>query len=122
MLILTVTFDQEMSSAGFDVAPAAGGEAPKCLKTPRLLDDGKTFALLCTTRPGAAYALAFNSGATGGFANVGDQRAEPGSLAFTTTKDSDGPRNIDEAMKAAKLKSFDMPVQEMPGMPGKTGP
>lgn len=122
VLILTVTFDQEMSPAGVDVAPAAGGDAPKCLKTPRLLDDGKTFALLCTTRPGAAYALAFNSGATGGFANVGDQRAEPGSLAFTTTKDSDGPRSIDEAMKAAKLKSFDMPVQEMPGMQAKTAP
>ena len=58
VLILTVTFNQEMSPDRFDVAAAAGGEAPKCLKTPRLLDDSKTFGLLCTTRPGAAYALA----------------------------------------------------------------
>jgi hypothetical protein len=118
VLILTVTFDQEMSPDHFDVAAAAGGEAPRCLKTPRLLDDGKTFALLCTTRPGAAYALAFNAQATGGFANVGEQRAEPAALAFTTTKDSDGPRNIDEAMKAAKLTKFQVPIQETPGLPG----
>jgi len=122
VLILTVTFDQEMSPNGFDVAPASGGDAPKCLKTPRLLDDGKTFGLLCTTRPGASYALAFNSAETDGFANVGGQRAESGSLAFTTTKDGDGPRSIDEAIKAAKLKSFDVPVQEMPGMPGRPAP
>ncbi len=123
VLILTVTFDQEMSPNGFDVVPApGGGDALKCLKTPRLLEDGKTFALLCTTRPGATYALAFNGGAAGGFANVGDQRAEPASLAFTTTTDSEGPRSIEEAMKVAKLKSFDMPVQETPGLAGKTTP
>jgi hypothetical protein len=121
VLILTVTFDQEMSPDGFDVTPAAGGDAPKCLKTPRLLDDGKTFALLCTIRPEASYAVAFNAGPSGGFANVGAQRAEPGSLAFTTTKDTEGPRSIDEAMKAASLKSFDVPVQETPGL-GNTAP
>ena len=43
VLILKLTFDQRMTAGGFDVAPAAGAEAPDCLKTPRLLDDGKTF-------------------------------------------------------------------------------
>src|SRR5258705_1255288 len=49
--VLTVTFDQPMLKTGFDFGAAAGGEAPNCLKTPRLLNDNKTFVLLCTTDP-----------------------------------------------------------------------
>jgi len=122
VLILTITFDQQMTPGGFDVAAAAGGEAPPCLKTPRLLDDGKTFALLCTTDGGKAYRLAFNGGAQGGFANIGDRRAEPSTLAFTTTTDSSGPRSVQDAMKQANLKTFDMPVQETPGLGSKAAP
>jgi hypothetical protein len=122
VLILTVTFDQEMAPGGFDLGAAGEGEAPPCLATPRLLDGGKTFAFLCTTRPGKAYALAFNGQAAGGFANVAAQRAQPAPLSFTTTTASDGPHNIQDAMKAAKLKTFDMPVQETPGLKGKAQP
>lgn len=117
--ILTVTFDQEMSPAGFDLTAAAGGEAPPCLKIPRLLDDRKTFAWLCTSGAGKTYALAFNAGASGGFANVADQRATPSTLTFTTTASVDGPRNIADAMKQANLKTFEIPIQETPGLTGK---
>lgn len=117
VLILTVTFDQEMSPSGYDLA--ASGEPLACLKTPRLLDDGKTFAWLCTTGFGKSYALTLNGGATGGFANVADQRAEGSTLAFSTTTSTDGPRNVQEAVKQAKLKSFEIPIQETPGFAAK---
>ena len=119
VMILTVTFDQEMSPGGFDLTPAAGGEVLPCLKIPRLLDNRKTFAWLCTSGSGKTYALAFNAGATGGFANVADQRATPSTLTFTTTASVDGPRNIADAMKQANLKTFEIPIQETPGLPAK---
>jgi hypothetical protein len=117
VLILTVTFDQEMSPSGFDLEPAAGGEAPPCLKIPRLLDDGKTFAWLCTTRPGKSYQLQLNAADHGGFTNLAEERAEPNTLAFTTTSAPDGPSNIRDAVKLAGLKAFEIPVQETPGLP-----
>src|SRR4051794_33767712 len=48
VLVIAVTFDQPMLDLAFDLGPAAGGEAPQCLKTPRLLPDSHTFVLLCT--------------------------------------------------------------------------
>jgi hypothetical protein len=122
VLILTVTFDQKMLQTGFDFAPAAGGEMPDCLKTPRLLDDGKTFVLLCTTLPGKAYALSFNAAPQGGFANVAEHRAQGASLAFTTTTAGDGARTIQDALKAAKLQNVDIPIQDTPGLPTKPAP
>jgi len=117
--VLAVTFDQPMLKTGFDVAAAPGGEAPPCLKTPRLLDDNKTFVLLCTTDPHKAYAIAFNARPSGGFQNAAEHRAEPATLKFSTT-DGDGPRNIQEALKAASLRDIDMPIQESPDRRGET--
>jgi hypothetical protein len=111
--VMSVTFDQPMLKTGFDFGPAAGGETPHCLKTPRLLNDNKTFVLLCTTEPHKAYALTFNARPEGGFENVSEHRAEPSTLAFSTT-DADGPRDIHEAMKVANLTDLDMPIQESP--------
>ncbi|HEY8003698.1 MAG TPA: hypothetical protein VIE16_05685, partial [Phenylobacterium sp.] len=121
VLILTVTFDQKMLETGFDFSAAPGGEMPNCLKTPRLLTDGKTFALLCTTEPHKSYALALNSKAQGGFASVAQRRAQPGSLAFTTT-DADGPRSIPDALKAEHLPNIDIPIEVDPGHQDKPAP
>ncbi len=122
VLVLSVTFDQPMLKTGFDFGPAAGGETPHCLKTPRLLDDNKTFVLLCTTDPHKSYALTFNAKPEGGFENVAEHRAEPSTLAFSTT-DGNGPRDIHAAMKAASLRDIDMPIQESPERRAeKTGP
>ena len=85
VLVMSVTFDQPMLKTGFDFGPAAGGEPPRCLKTPRLLDDNKTFVLLCTTQPHRSYAVTFNAKPKGGFTNVADHRAAPATLAFSTT-------------------------------------
>jgi hypothetical protein len=123
VLVLSVTFDQQMLQTGFDFGPSstAAGEMPKCLKTPRLLNEGKTFVLLCTTHPGKTYALSFNTRPVGGFANVAEQRAQSASLTFTTTA-GEPVRNLEDAMKAASLRNIDMPVQETPQVPDKGGP
>jgi len=116
VLVMSVTFDQPMLQTGFDVSAANGGEAPPCLKTPRLLDDKKTFVLLCTTAPHKSYALGFNAHPQGGFENVAEHRAEPATLAFSTT-DGNGPNTVREAMKAASLRDIDLPVQDSPEHP-----
>jgi len=122
VLVVSVTFDQSMLKTGFDFGPAADGETPRCLKTPRLLDDNKTFVLLCTTEPHKSYALTFNAKPEGGFENVAEHRAERSTLAFSTT-DGDGPRDIHEAMKAANLREIDMPIQDAPQRrDGNAGP
>ncbi|MDB5433959.1 MAG: hypothetical protein JWR47_216 [Phenylobacterium sp.] len=118
VVILTLTFDQRMLDTGFDIGSAAGGEMPHCLKTPRLLEDGKTFVLLCTVEPRKTYALAFNAKPQGGFANVAEHRAEPSTLSFTTT-DGDGPRSISEALKVQNLRTVDMPIQIDPDHEGR---
>ncbi|MFI4966321.1 MAG: hypothetical protein ACHP9T_13255 [Caulobacterales bacterium] len=122
VLVLSVTFDQPMLKTGFDFGPAPGGEPPHCLKTPRLLNDNKTFVLLCTTEPHKAYALSFNARPQGGFENVAEHRAEPAILAFSTT-DGDGPNDIHAAMKAANLRDIDMPIEDTPDLGAeKAGP
>lgn len=120
LLVLTLTFDQKMSPTGFDVGPGPGGEAPECLKVPRLLDNGKTFALLCRTLPGKHYAVALNGGHKGGFGNIGGAAAEPASVAFSTTSD-EPVRFLEDAMKAAHLGDEDVPVQTMPGLKPPVG-
>ena len=116
VLVITFTFDQKMLATGFDLSAAQGGERPQCLKTPRLLNSGKTFALLCTTQPHKAYALALNAQpAGGGFANLDNHRAQPATLAFATTE-GDGPRSIADAMKAAGLGELDVPIQDTPDL------
>jgi hypothetical protein len=102
-----------MIKSGFDFGAAPGGEAPTCLKTPRLLDDGKTFVLLCTTRASASYAMSFNASPAGGFANIAEHRAEPATLAFSTTAEW-GARDVHAALRAANLREIDMPIQESP--------
>jgi hypothetical protein len=116
VLILSVTFDQAMNKTGFDFGSAPGGQAPDCLKTPRLLDDKRTFVLLCTTHGNRDYAISFNASPEGGFANVAERRAAPATLAFRTN-DQLGPRTVGEALKAASLGPLDMPIQDTPGLP-----
>ena len=90
-----------------------GGQMPECLKTPRLLNDEKTFVLLCTTTAKTAYTLAFNAAPHGGFANAAGRPAEPAKLAFSTN-DDDGPRDLDDALKIAKLTHADVPIATQP--------
>jgi hypothetical protein len=116
VLVVRITFDQPMAEDEFEFGAAADGPAPKCLKTPRRLNDEKSFVLLCTIAPNSHYALALNGGAgegkaTGGFANLGGARAAAATLAFATNG-AEGPQSVAEAMKAAKLTELDMPIRE----------
>jgi hypothetical protein len=116
VLILKVTFDQKMMPTRFDFSPGVTAPAPKCLKTPRLLDDAKTFVLLCTVEAGKAYALSFNAAPSGGFANIGDYRAQPAALAFSANTDAP-VRSLEDALKVASLKPTEKPIQEPPPQP-----
>jgi hypothetical protein len=119
ILVLSVTFDQPMLKTGFDLTSAPGAEPLACLKTPRLLDDKKTFVLLCTANPSMTYQLSLNGAAQGGFRNEAEHRAESGGIRFTTTTDVNGPGDIHAAMKAAGLRDVDMPIQDMPDRRGE---
>jgi hypothetical protein len=112
-LVMRITFDQKMDEHGFAFAAQPGAQMPACLKTPRLLNDEKTFVLLCTTAAKSAYAIAFNAAPQGGFANIAGSRAAPAGLAFSTN-DEDGPRDLDDALKIAKLTRSDVPIADQP--------
>jgi hypothetical protein len=113
VLVLKLTFDQAMTKSGFDIAAAPGAQAPDCVKTPRLLNDGKTFVLLCSTRRGQHYGLSFNAEPEGGFQNTAEHRAAPATLGFSTTMD-EPIRSLPEAMKAQHLTVLENPIEELP--------
>jgi hypothetical protein len=113
VLVMKLAFDQKMLAGGFEIAAAPGSAMPDCLKTPRLLNDGKTFVLLCTTAPETHYAVALNAGSSGGFRNEGEIRAQAATLAFSTS-DADGPTDLAAAMKVAGLGAGDMPIETAP--------
>lgn len=112
VLVVRITFDQPMAEDAFDVGTSGEAPAPKCLKTLRRLNDEKSFVLLCTTAANSHYALALNSGTTGGFASLGGTRAAAATLVFSTNDADDGPRSVPEAVKAAKLNDADMPIRD----------
>lgn len=116
VLVLKVVFDQPMTPRDFAYGLGAGADKLDCLKTPRLLNDDKTFVLLCTTLPGKTYALSLNkdpAAGPAGFSNVAENRAEPSELAFTTGT-GEPVTKLRDAIKAASLGDLDLPVEEAP--------
>jgi hypothetical protein len=115
VLVLKVLFDQQMTPRDFAYGLGAGSDKLTCLKTPRLLNDNKTFVLLCTTLPGKTYAIALNPEAPNGpaFSNLAENRAEPSALTFTTGT-GEPVTKLRDAIKAAGLGDLDMPVEEAP--------
>lgn len=113
VLILKVAFDQQMSPAAWNYAPAPGVEPMDCVKTPRLLGDQKTFVLLCRVLGDRAYGVTLNAQRAGGFANLGDNPAETAALTFKVGADAP-VTTLRRAMDAAGLKADQMPVQDAP--------
>ena len=115
VLVLKVVFDQQMTPRDFAYGLGADGDKLNCLKTPRLLNDNKTFVLLCTTLPGKTYAIALNPDAPGGpaFSNLAENRATPNTLTFATGT-GEPVTTLRDAIKAAGLGGLDMPVEEAP--------
>jgi hypothetical protein len=113
VLILKVAFDQQMSPAGWNYAPAEGAEPMDCVKTPRLLPDQKTFVLLCRVLANKTYGVTLNAQRAGGFANLGDNPALTAAVTFKV--DAEEPvTTVRRAMEAAKLLPDQMPVQDAP--------
>ncbi len=115
VLVLKVVFDQQMTPRDFAYGLGSSGDKLDCLKTPRLLNDNKTFVLLCTTLPGKTYAVALNPSAAGGpaFSNLAENRATPDTLNFTTGT-GEPVTKLRDAITAAGLGNLDMPVEEAP--------
>jgi len=117
VLVLKVVFDQQMTPRDFAYGLDIGPGGLDCLKTPRLLNDNKTFVLLCTTLPGKTYSISLNSGPVGpgkaAFSNLAENRAEPSELTFTTGT-GEPVTKLRDAIKAAGLGDLDVPVEEAP--------
>lgn len=119
ILVLKVSFDQKMTPGAWNYAAGAGGEKPECVRAPRLLNDGRTFVLLCSTKPGKSYAVTFNGVREGGFANEAENPALTAELVFSTSKDP-SVYTLKSAMKAASLKEDEAPIQEAPKLVATT--
>ncbi len=111
LLVLRVTYDTKMRPEGWSYARDAGADYPDCARSPRLLDDRRSFVLICRTLPGKRYAVWFNRPPLGDFSSVGRRPATPYELRFVTTED-EPVRTLTEAMKAdPALSSLGNPVE-----------
>lgn len=115
VLVLKIVFDQPMAAGDWSYAKVDGAAFPTCLAHPRLLADQKTFVLLCTTDPGATYAVQINP--TPVFESAAGRTASPFVLRFTTTQDS--TRDLHDALTQADLTDDDDPI--MSWNDGETG-
>ncbi len=111
LLVLRVTYDTRMRPEGWSYAQDAGAEYPDCAKAPRLLDDRRSFVLICRTLPGKRYAVWFNRPPMNDFTSFGRRPAPPFELKFATT-DDEPVRTLTEAMKAdPALSALGNPVE-----------
>ena len=111
LLVLRVTYDTRMRPEGWSYAQEAGAEYPDCAKAPRLLDDKRSFVLICRTLPGKRYAVWFNRPPLNDFTSFGRRPALPYELKFATTQD-EPVRTLTEAMKAdPALSTLGNPVE-----------
>ncbi len=112
LLVLRVTFTERMHEDGWSYVPSAKGLYPDCARTPRLLDDRKTFVLICRTLPSKTYAVWFNQPPLVDFSG-GGHSAIPYELTFTTA-DDEPIRTLADAIKADKaLTSASNPVEPL---------
>jgi hypothetical protein len=105
-VIVKIVFDQPMTADAWAYGPSAEGDFPKCLANPRLLDDQRTFALLCSLAPNRPYALVINFAPR--FASAYGRSAKSFTLKFAST-DADTP-GVHDALLQAGLTDRDEPI------------
>ena len=111
LLVLRVTYDTRMRPEGWAYARDAAADYPDCAASPRLLDDRRSFVLICRTLPGKRYAVWFNRPPLADFSSFGRRPAAPFELRFATTED-EPVRTLTEAMKAdPALSALGNPVE-----------
>jgi hypothetical protein len=106
VLVIKLVFDRAMAADSWSYSPVEGQAFPSCLAKPRLLGDGRTFALLCTVAADKSYALDINLSPA--FASAGGRMARASRLAFTTGGTSVWAMH--EALEQAGLTDADEPV------------
>jgi hypothetical protein len=113
VIVLKVVFDQAMTPKAWAYGPVTGAAFPHCLEQPRLLSDGRTYALLCTVEPNQSYALAINPSPA--FANAHGRSAKPIGWRFSTS--GEVTRYMQVALVQAGLSGVDEPLMswEDPG-------
>ena len=110
-LVVRITFSQRMDPGAWRFEKSADARYPQCLARPRLLNDEKTFVLLCSVGGQSQFSMTLNGPGDGGFVNQAGQRALPYELKFSTT-DGGSIGSLQDALKAAGLKPEDDPVMD----------
>ena len=113
-LILKITFNQSMVPEAWSYSAAPPAAFPDCLARPRLLNDQRTFVLLCSVAANTAYAVQFN--ASPDFVTLGRRTVAPYTLHFKTTDDP--VLSLADALTAAGLTEADDPIMTWNGTAG----
>jgi hypothetical protein len=114
VIVLKIVFDQPMVPLAWSFAKADGGAFPNCLARPRLLNDTRSFALLCTVAQNQAYALQIN--ASPDFVSARGRSAAPYLLRFSTTGTT--VYDMHAALVQAGLTDADDPIMSWNGQVG----
>jgi hypothetical protein len=113
-LIVKIAFDQPMLPEAWSYGLASGAAFPDCLARPRLLNDKKTFVLLCSASLNTSYAMQIN--ASPDFVTLAHRTAPAFTLHFTTTGDQSD--SLQDALTAASLTEADDPIMTWNGASG----
>lgn len=108
VMILKVVFDQPMTPKAWAYGPSVEGDFPHCLGDPRLLNDQRTFVLLCTVAADRTFAVEINPARR--FASTYGRSAQPFTLKFSTTSGDTGTSNLHDALQQAGLDDTDDPI------------
>jgi hypothetical protein len=106
-LILKIVFNQPMEPRAWSYGRSAAGDFPDCLADPRLLNDQRTYVLLCKVAPNRSYAIEINPAPR--FESSYGRSAQPYTLKFTTS-DADVTRSLHVALQQAGLGDNDSPI------------
>jgi hypothetical protein len=106
-VILKIVFNQPMTADAWAYGRSADGDFPDCLAEPRLLDDQRTFVLLCSlTLPNRTYAVNINLAPR--FASANGLSAKPFTLKFSTNDEI--TRGLHDALLQAGLDDSADPI------------
>jgi hypothetical protein len=105
-LAVKLVFDRPMAAARWSYGKAQDSAFPDCLSHPRLLDDRKTFVLLCQVKPTTTYAIAL--GDAPGFQGEAGRDAAPTVLKFATSGEI--VDDLHDALDEAGLTDDDEPI------------
>jgi hypothetical protein len=111
-LVLKIAFDQRMAADAWSYSKLADSEDPQCLGTPRLLNDEKTFVLLCSVLPGKAYGVGINLTPGKAFVDRGGRRPPPLELRFKASS-GEPVHTLKAAMTNAGLGDLDVPIESL---------